>query len=134
MNAKYQRVLEYNKILEKLKEYAVSEIGRELAGALEPANELEAVKRLQAETDEALSVIAYTGGNPLSGFKDVREYLRLSRMGSVLTMKALLEISGVLNAMRQARRALVTEREDTPILSEMASRIYTNVGPLLFVH
>ncbi len=126
MNAKYQRVLEFNKILEKLKEYALSDIGRELVAAIEPENELEAVKRLQAETEEALSVIAYTGGNPLSGFKDVREYLRLSRMGSVLTMKALLEISGVLSAMRQARRALVTEREDTPILSELASRIYTN--------
>ncbi|MBR4236192.1 MAG: endonuclease MutS2 [Clostridia bacterium] len=126
MDAKYRHILEYDKILERLKDFAVSEMGKALALELAPSGEPEQVKRLQAETEEALDVIAYTGGNPISAFRDVSEYLRLSEMGSVLTMKALLEIAGVLCACRNVRRALVTDREDTPIITELASTITTD--------
>ena len=126
MNPKYRHILEYNKILERLAAFAVSDTGRERAKALEPSDDFETVKRLQAETEEALGIIAYTGGNPISGFSDIREYLKLAQVGSVLTMKALLEIAGVLAACRSVRRALVTDRTDTPIITEMASRISTD--------
>ena len=126
MNSKYRRILEFNKILDRLKDYAVSESGKALALELEPSSDAQTVLTLQAETEEALSIIAYTGGNPMSDFKDVREYLKLAAVGSVLTMKALLEVAGVLSACRSVRRALVTERMDTPNLTELASRITTN--------
>lgn len=126
MNAKYRKVLEYDKILSMLSNYAVSDMGKQRALELVPANTLGEVERLQEQTEEAISIIAYTGGNPMSAFRDIREYLRLSQMGSVLTMKALLEVAGVLSACRNARRALVTERADTAMISEMASGIATN--------
>ena len=126
MNAKYRHILEYDKILTMLSGFAVSELGKKKALELVPENELPAVTRLQQETEEALSIIAYTGGNPMSDFKDIREYLKLASVGSVLSMKALLEIAGVLAACRNVRRALVTEREDIKIISEMASSIATN--------
>ena len=71
-------------------------------------------------------MIAYTGGNPMSEFDDVREYLKLSTVGATLSMKALLSVAGALRACRTVRKALVTEREDTPILTEMGSRIASN--------
>ena len=126
MNAKYRHILEYDKILTMLSSFAVSELGKKKALELVPENELPAVTRLQQETEEALSIIAYTGGNPMSDFKNIREYLKLASVGSVLSMKALLEIAGVLAACRNVRRALVTEREDIKIISEMASSIATN--------
>ena len=126
MNDKYLRVLEFPKILDMLRLYAVSDMGKEAAGELRPSGDMRRVEKLQAETEEALSVIAYTGGNPMSAFQDIREYITLSQVGSMLSMKALLEVAQVLTCLRAVRRALVTEREDTPILTEMASAIATN--------
>ena len=126
MNAKYARVLEFDKILERMSAFAVSEPGKAMALELKPEPDYDTVMRLQSETEEALSVIAYTGGNPMVGFKDIREYLKLAQVGSTLSMKALLEVAGVLAAFRNVRRALVTEREDTPYITELASRIVTN--------
>ena len=126
MNERYQRVLEYPKILNRLAGLAVSAMGKERALALRPSGDFDEVRRLQAQTEEASSVIAYTGGNPMSEFDDVREYLKLSTVGATLSMKALLSVAGALRACRTVRKALVTEREDTPILTEMGSRIASN--------
>ncbi len=126
MNEKYIKVLEYYKILERLKEFAVSDMGKERAMNLRPVNEEREVRLLQAQTEEAMSVIAYAGGNPMSSFTDVREYLRLSTIGATLSMKALLAVADALRACRAVRRALVTDREDTPNLTELGSRIATN--------
>ena len=126
MNERYQRVLEYPKILNRLAGLAVSAMGKERALALHPSGDFDEVRRLQAQTEEASSVIAYTGGNPMSEFDDVREYLKLSTVGATLSMKALLSVAGALRACRTVRKALVTEREDTPILTEMGSRIASN--------
>ena len=126
MNERYQRVLEYPKILNRLAGLAVSAMGKERALALRPSGDFDMVRRLQAQTEEASSVIAYTGGNPMSEFDDVREYLKLSTVGATLSMKALLSVAGALRACRTVRKALVTEREDTPILTEMGSRIASN--------
>ena len=126
MNPKYRRVLEFDKILHRLSEFAVSDTGKALCLSLVPADNLQEVAVLQQQTEEALSIVTYTGSNPMSDFKDIRDYLKLSKVGSMLSMKALLEIAGVLSACRSVRRALVTEREDTPLITEIASGIMTN--------
>ncbi len=126
MNEKYLKVLEYFKILERLKEFAVSDMGKERAMTLRPVSEEREVRLLQAQTEEAMSVIAYAGGNPMASFTDVREYLRLSTIGATLSMKALLSVADALRACRSVRRALVTDREDTPNLNDLGSRIATN--------
>ena len=126
MTEKYRLKLEYDNILNMLKDCAVSDMGKARCLETLPADNIKDVTRLQQETDEALNVIAYTGGNPMTPFDDVSEYLKLAQVGSVLTMKALLKVAGALSAARSIRRSLITDREDTTILSEMASRIATN--------
>ncbi|MBR3929346.1 MAG: endonuclease MutS2 [Clostridia bacterium] len=126
MNEKYIKVLEYFKILERLRDFAVSDMGKERAMNLRPVNDERQVRLLQAQTEEAMSVIAYAGGNPMSAFTDVREYLRLSTIGATLSMKALLSVADALRACRAVRRTLVTDREDTPNLNELGSCIATN--------
>ncbi len=126
MNEKYRRVLEYDKILKKLAEFAVSDMGRERALSLCPSSDAFEVRNMQAQTEQALAVIAYTGGNPMLPFTDIREYLKLASMGATLSMKALLSTAEALRAFRGVRRALVNEREDTALLSDMGSRIAVN--------
>ena len=120
------RVLEYPKILERLASMAMTEPGKAAARALRPSGDISEVRRLQQETEEALSAYAYHGGSPMAYFSDVSEYLQLAKVGSTLSMKALLTIAEGLRAARTVRSALVSDREDTRALSAIASELATN--------
>ena len=126
MNERNLRVLEYPKILERMSNLTVTPMGRERALQLTPSGDASIVNRRQAETEEAGTVLAYNGSNPIAYFTDVREFLKLAKIGSTLSAKALLQVGDAMKASRQVRSALVTDREDTPILRQIGSLLYTN--------
>ena len=126
MQERNLRVLEFPKILAMLAELTVTEPGRELAAALTPSSDADEVRKLQAQTEESGTVLAYNGANPMAYFTDVRPYLKMAAVGSTLSPKALLDVAEILKASRVVRNALVTDREDTPLLTELASRLTTN--------
>ncbi len=123
MTERSLRVLEFTKIRAQLAQYCVSDMGRELCEALVPQNRIADVRRMQQETEEARSCYAYMGGSPMLPFIDVREALHLAEIGSTLSPRSLMDIAACLRASRAARDALVTERENTPLLSANASRL-----------
>lgn len=124
MNERALRVLEFHKILEMLSAYALSETGKEKCRALVPCRSLADVNRALNETEEAVVTLAYLGGNPLVSFSDISEYLTLAEKGSVLSPRALLQVADALRAARTARGALVTERENTPLITQKASLLH----------
>jgi len=117
------RVLEFTKIREQLASFCVTPMGAELCLQLTPSRDFSEVSRALEETEEATVLIAYMGGQPLVWFNDVRDSLALAEKGATLSPKALLDVAGCLRAARAARTALVKEREDTPILTGLASRL-----------
>ncbi len=123
MNDRALRVLEFGKIRDRLSTYALSDPGKALCDALTPSCEIEDVARLLDETEEAVVVLTYIGGNPLISFSDVSTEISLAEKGSVLSPRSLLNVAEVLHASRSARNALVTDRENTPLLTAMASRL-----------
>ena len=126
MRQRNLRVLELNKILSMLSAYAVSDMGRERIAALEPSSDpYEVMDRLK-RTEEADSVISYTGGNPMLAFADVREPLKRAVAGAALNPRMLLDVAESLRAARGVKSALVTDREDTPLLRGMAQALTTN--------
>ncbi len=126
MQERNLRVLEFTKIRAMLAEKAVSDMGRERIDALIPSSDVETVLRWQQETDEASIIVAYSGGNPIVYFTDVRAHLRRAVIGATLSPKGLLEIAGVMNASRAVRSALVTDRDNTPLITDMASGLFTD--------
>ena len=125
MNERSLRVLEFTKIRAQLAQYCVSDMGKALCEALNPSNRIEDVLRMQQETDEAHSLLAYLGGTPMIPFSDVHASLHLAQIGSSLSPRALLDIGVCLRASRAARDAIVTDRQDTRLLSANASRLST---------
>ena len=126
MTERSLRVLEFHKIRAELTKYCVSDMGREKCEALVPTNRIADVRRMQQETEEARVVLTYLGGTPMIPFADVRASLHLAEIGSALSPRALLDIAACLRAARAARDALVTERDNTPMLTANASRLSTN--------
>ena len=126
MTERSLRVLEFHKIRAELTKYCVSDMGREKCEALVPTNRIADVRRMQQETEEARVVLTYLGGTPMIPFADVRASLHLAEIGSALSPRALLDIAACLRAARAARDALVTDRDNTPMLTANASRLSTN--------
>ena len=126
MTERSLRVLEFHKIRAELSKYCVSDMGREKCEALVPTNRIAEVRRMQQETEEARVVLTYLGGTPMIPFADVRASLHLAEIGSALSPRALLDIAACLRAARAARDALVTDRDNTPMLTANASRLSTN--------
>ena len=98
MNEKALRTLEYTKIIEKLTNFAGSELGKEKCRNLEPKSELEEINTLQAETAAALSRIYKKGSLSFSGIHDIRASIKRLEIRSCLGMGELMHISSVLTA------------------------------------
>ena len=123
MNERALRVLEFNKILGQLADFAVSEMGHARCLQLRPAEGLTAAEEALQETEEAQVILTYLGSNPLVSFPDVQTWLAMAAKGASLSPKALLEVARSLAAARAARSALVTERENTPRITALASAL-----------
>ncbi len=114
------RVLEFTRIREMLSEGALTAIGAEKCLALTPFDTLSEAERAQQETEEAAVLLQYVGGHPLTDFPDIRPSLLVCEKGGTLSPGMLLGVAALLRASRNARDTLITERENTPLLREMA--------------
>ena len=117
------RVLEFTKIREMLAQHAVTEEGRQRCLELTPYHDPGDVNHALAETEEAVVLLTYLGQNPLVSYPDVRESIVRAQKGACLSPRMLLDVSAFLRAARAARSALVRDRDDTPILTGLASRL-----------
>ncbi len=125
MKERTLRVLEFTKIRDRLASKAMTDMGRERCEALVPSSNITEIQRMQAETEETTVILQYVGASPLVPFSDVRASLTLAEKGATLSPKALLEVAALMQSARAARKALDTERDNTPILKELAQRLST---------
>ncbi len=114
MNQKVLRVLEYNKIIERLTDKATSEQGRKLAAALEPMTDLEAIGKAQTETADALGYLFRKGSTSFGGNKDLGMCICSLEIGSVLSIEELLRIAAFLENVNRIKSYGRKEREDEP--------------------
>ena len=105
------RVLEFNKIKEKIKEYAVTKSAKELIDNLMPYDTAYEVRLKLKETDEALDLLITKSNPPFEGLHDVREGIEKAKKGGVLTLGQLLRIGGMLKCSRRFKD-YVSRRDD----------------------
>lgn len=103
MNDKVLYTLEYNKIIDKLKGFAVSAMGKELAEGLKPTSDIEEILNQQKETSEAVSMILKKGSLSLGGLKDIRPFLKRVAVGGVLSIQELFYTCDFLYVSRKAK-------------------------------
>ncbi len=126
MQERTLKVLEFTKVREQLVEHAASSLGIEKLKRLVPSTDFEEVVKLQAETDEATTVLRIKGNVPLSGIHDIRAHIKRSIIGGVLSAHELVQISSTVHTSRQIKRFIediAEERTEIPILMEQVARI-----------
>lgn len=120
------RVLEFDKVIEQMKQHAASSLGVEKVESLTPSKDIEEVNRLQAETDEGAKVVRLKGSAPLGGIHDVRTSLKRAQIGSPLTSGEFLDIADTLNGGRRLKTFILNMVEndiELPILQDYMTQL-----------
>jgi DNA mismatch repair protein MutS2 len=123
MNERILRVLDFKKIIERISHHAATSLGKDLAVKLKPSTDIEVVNQLQAETDEAASVLRLNVQVPLGGIFDIRPSIKRSVIGGILSTSECLDIANTIYGGRQVKDFMEGLDEELPILKEMAEGI-----------
>ena len=123
MNEKVLKTLEYNKIINMLKDEAGSDLGRMLCSELKPSNDLNEIKKNQLETDDALKRIWQKGSVTFSGIKDIGESLKRLEIGSTLGVGELLSISSLLKVALRVKTFSRNEDAERDSLDDLFKSI-----------
>ena len=128
MNEKSLRVLEFNKIIDKLKTKASSSLGLKHIENLKPSNDFDEVKNTLLETSEAQAILIKRGLVSMDGIHDIEDKAKRAHVGATLDPGALLKIADCLRVARSLKRNLGgSEEEDFnyPIIQALTNALYT---------
>jgi DNA mismatch repair protein MutS2 len=123
MNPRALRVLEYQKILERLAAHCAFSGGAEIASSLLPSDDLHTVQESLAQTYEAYQLLEQKDDISFGGVHDLRPLLDRAERRSVLLPADLLEIKHTLVRARQLRNMLTKLEATFPHLAGMAVNI-----------
>lgn len=128
MDERTLRVLEFDRLRERLAAAATNTLGRELALALAPVTDPDEVLARQRETTEARTVLATCPSVPLGGIRDIRPALARARVGSTLAPQDLLDVAWTMDAASRLRKFVCGLGEGFETLGGHASQIAPQPG------
>ncbi|MFO8035658.1 MAG: endonuclease MutS2 [Anaerolineales bacterium] len=128
MNQKALETLEYYKILDRLADHCHFSVSREWALNLHPRADLEAVDRLQTETEEAVRLLSLHPSVTVGGARDLRPVVEDAVRGILLEPEHLNRVKYTLIAARDLKRFMDDVADEHPRLSEISSRLPSSTG------
>jgi len=128
MDEKTLHLLEFDRVLDRLADYAAFSASEELARGLRPLTLLEKVQERLALTREARLLLSVNDSISLGGSRDIRPQVDLAAHGGVLTAAELLDIKNTLTAGRDLGRSFEHQRETCPHLWSIVERIAVPAG------
>ena len=111
MKERTLRILEFNKIKNKLRGYAVTSGGKELIDSLTPYGSVFEVEKKLEETNEALDILIRKGTPPFEGLHETKEELERAGKGGTLNPGQLMKIGNMLRCSRRFKE-YVARKDD----------------------
>lgn len=112
MKERTLRILEFNKVKNKLRNYAVTSGGKELIDALSPYNSIYEVENKLEETNEALDILIKKGTPPFEGLHETKEELERAGKGGTLNPGQLIKIGSMLRCSRRFKDYVSRKEEE----------------------
>ncbi len=128
MNPKSLLLLEFPKVLARLKSYASFSVSEALAEALRPTSSLEKARERQQETREARHLISINDSITFQGAVDLAPLCDNALHGMTLEANELLAVRNTLILSRTARRVLLDNAEAAPTLAAFAEALSDGKG------
>jgi len=125
----YLEKLEYHKILEKLSNYAITYLGKELCLNLTPSNNKEEVENYLKETEQAVNLLFRCSTPPISEIANNTINLKTIESYRTLSIKSILELTQILTISKDLKKYFYTDfinTEDFSNLDNIFSQLYSN--------
>ncbi|MDY3972425.1 MAG: endonuclease MutS2 [Clostridia bacterium] len=120
------KVLEFDKILERLASYTESADVKKRIGEIVPYTEVEDAKAAQRETTEAMSTLLKLGSPPVSlSVENVLGAVKRTERDGILHTKELIDISRLLYVARRMKSYIGEAAEECAKLHEIEESIIT---------
>lgn len=125
MNERILRVVEFDKIKQRLLQHAETTLGKKQAENMLPDADFNTVIHLLNETDEAMQVVRLNKTIPLGGIFDIEKEVKRSTIGSTLSTNECIDIASTIRGGSRVKQFIENLYEDTDIelLFEMTNEI-----------
>ncbi len=127
MDSKTLSVLEYPKVLERLKTFCDFSASMELARSLEPTESYDLALARLAETSEARKLFSIQDIG-IGGAHDIRGAVDLAARGGVLDPQQLLDVKSTLISSRDLKKSLERKTDEYPRLAQLAAGLPESHG------
>lgn len=104
MNKRSLRLLEYNKILTMLTDFATSPMAKKRCDRLKPQRDIATINALQEETRDALLRLHRQGNVSFTGLTDIGASIKRLEVKGVLTARELLDVAALLSTAQNVRK------------------------------
>ena len=118
MNKRSLRILEFTKILSMVNEYAASPMAKRRIDRMKPQRDIDVIRKLQEETNDALNRLNRHGNISFSGLRDIGASIKRLEVQGTLTSQELLDIAAVL----QVAKAVKQYGDGSDLTEALASR------------
>lgn len=121
------KALEYDKVLEKVASYAVSELGKDGVLSLRPSSDIVEVKNSLDKTAEAVKLLFTHNVQELPYYSDISDEVKRALKGGTLSFAELLRIAYALRSARIIKNSILSVSDESIILlKEVAERLFVN--------
>jgi len=126
MNKKVRKILELDKILEKLSEFAVMNKTKEALLKIEPSSSLSEVEKLLNETDEGRVFAVKHSRPPVVPLSEIGAAVKRLKIGATLSCGELLAVGHVLRSARTIIKYFSVDNfeEQFPLLLKYKNLLY----------
>ncbi|PGT81886.1 DNA mismatch repair protein, partial [Bacillus sp. AFS040349] len=124
MNNKTFEVLEFNKVLELLSDFAMSEKAKIRARELTPITDEGKIKRWLNETTEACTIIEKSSSIPVHSLHGVEQIITLADKGYMPTPEQFEFLGAFLDSVKKIKRFMIKQEYHAPTISSYAYSLY----------
>jgi len=110
-------LLEYDKVKERLAEFAVSDLGKKRIRELEPSINKAVIETWLAETTEARAIVDRSSSVPLHSLNGIEDIMGKLGKGMTLTPEELTRIRGLLGEGKRLKRFMKDKGYIAPMVS-----------------
>lgn len=123
MNKTTIKLLEYDKIKEKLKEHALSDMGKNMIDCLQPSLDINRIRTWLAETTEARAIVNKSSSLPIHSLAGVKNIIDKVDKGMVLLPEELSSMGLLLKDCEKLKRFMKDKEPIAPTISSYALSI-----------
>lgn len=124
LNIKTMELLEFNKIKEILKGYALSEYAKERIEKLEPYFDIKIIEKQMNETREARAIVDINSSIPINSLTGIKYLKEKLEKDGILLPEELVILCGLLIETKKLKRFMINKSDVAPIISTFAQSTY----------